>query len=481
MNKVKIEKVTPSVVWVLLIIFLSICSFFVVHNAQWLIGDDAIVIRHTGFGHYFKPSDTIQPEIGRFFPFAYLQYNILPLFSNGNITATAVYIYQMIIMVLFALIGFLLILDILKERTSFWKYSIAFLIAVFLVGRHYSDFVNCFSSVWFGNFINIISITFLYLFHTRKNVVYAVLSFLSLTYSNYCLEVHFVVPLVIGAGALILMWAKLSKKEKLFYSSLILSSLIFLLIYYFKIFLHTTSAYDGSHGEDVALFENAIGILYAQKFIWLIILVALIRILVIIKNKKGFNIYDILILAAAGHCAGGFILKLNWVLYYNRAIIIALPSVIYFLNVWLKPKYLCTIALCFAIFYGIKIPKAISVSQTNRTNAFNFVHSLVSCVKSDGRQLVFYCPEDETKDFNGVLRDWIYSSLQIYIAYELNQEDLHIRRISSIDTVDNNCFVISSYYNNMITAEGNKVFDDDFIPIIKGNWSVYKKKELCQP
>lgn len=484
MNKSTVEKYAPYITWAFLVLFLSICSYFIVHNAQWLIGDDAIVIRHTGFGHFFRPSDTIQPEIGRFFPFAYLQYNVLPLLTNGNISATSVYIYQMIIMVLFAVIGFYLVLDIIKERPSVWKYPIAFLITVFLIGRHYGNYVNCFSTSWFGSFINIISVAFIYLFHTRKNISYAVLSFIAFTYSNYCSEVNFVVPFVIGAGAIFLMWAKISRKEKFFYSSLILSSVVFLLIYYFKVYIHITSAYDSSHGAEVTLLGNAIRMLYAQKFIWLIIFVALIRLVNIIKSKKGINFYDILILAAAGHCVGGFILKLNWVLYYNRAIIIALPSVIYYLNLWLKPKYLLAITLCFAAFYGIKIPKVITTSQKNRIEAYNFVRQITHRVKSDGQEVIFYYPEDETKDFNGVLRDWIYSSLQTYLAYELGQEDLHIKRIDSINGIDDNSIVVSSEYNNLITTEGDKVFYDNFVPIIKEktrNLVVYKKKELCQP
>lgn len=385
-------------------------------------------------------------------------------------------------MVLFAIVGFYLTLDILKKRPSYWKYSIAFLVTVFLVGRHYSDYVNCFSTSWFGSFINVISIAFLYLFHTRRSIAFAILSFIAFTYSNYCSEVNFVVPLVIGAGALIFLWAKISRKEKIFYFSLILSSIVFLLIYYFKVYIHITSAYDGSHGSGVTLLGNAIRMLYAQKFIWLIILVALIRLVNILKSKKGINFYDILILAAAGHCVGGFILKLNWVLYYNRAIIIALPSVIYYLDLWLKPKYLFAITLCFAIFYGIKIPKAITTSQKNRIETYNFVNQITHRVKSDGQEVIFYYPEDETKDFNGVLRDWIYSSLQTYLAYELGQEDLHIKRIDSINGIDDNSIVVSSEYNNLITTEGDKVFYDNFVQIIKEkaiNFVVYKKKESC--
>lgn len=486
MNKSTVEKVVPYIAWAFLILFLSICSYFVVHNAQWLIGDDAIVIRHTGFGHFFKPSDTIQPEIGRFFPFTYLQYNVLPLIINGNISATSVYIYQMIIMVLFAVIGFFLVLDILKERPSVWKYTIAFLITVFLVGRHYSDYVNCLSTSWFGSFVNILSVAFLYLYHKKGNLIYAVLAFIAFTYSSYCSEVNFVVPLTIGAGALALLWRRLSVKSKTFYSSLILSSVVFLVIYYFKVYIHTTSAYDGSHGTEVTFLGNTFHILLAQKFIWLIILVAIGRIYEIIRFKKEFTIYDVLILAAAGHCVGGFILKLNWVLYYNRAIIIALPSVIYFLNVWLKPKYLFAVALCFAAFYGIKIPKTITTSQRNRTDAYIFVKQLINCKKSDNQDIVFYYPQDETEDFNNELRDWIYSSLQTYIAYELNQEDFYIERISSLNDIetDNNYVIVTSSYNDLISETGNSEFTKGFIPLFNTrteDFVVYQTAEQCPP
>lgn len=453
--------------WSALAIFLFVCSYFVVYNAQWLIGDDAIVIKHIGFGHYFKTSDTVQPEIGRFFPFTYLMYNVLPLFTIGNISATTVYSYQALILILFAIIGFLLTLGILKERPAFWRYSIAFLVTVFLVGRHYSEYINCFSTSWFGSFVNIVSVAFLYLYHKKGVIIYAVLAFIAFTYCSYCSEVNFVVPLTIGVGALALLWRRLSMKSKFFYGSLILSSVLFLAIYYFKVYVHTTSAYDGSHGAEVTFLGNAFHILLAQKFIWLIIFVALCRIYEIAKYKKEFTIYDIMILAAAGHCVGGFILKLNWILYYNRAIIIALPSVIYYLNIWLKPHYLCAVSLCFAAFYGIKIPKAITTSQENRTDAYCFVKQLIDCNETQNKDIIFYYPEDETDDFNSVLRDWIYSSLQTYIAYELNQEDLYIERISSLSDIDTyeNCIIVTSSYNDQLTSSGNAVLDEKYIPI----------------
>ena len=78
--------------WIIWLVATMILSYFIVHNAQWLIGDDAIIIKKTGSGQAFSIFDTINPEAGRFYPLAYYAYNILLLFNKGQISVEQHYI-----------------------------------------------------------------------------------------------------------------------------------------------------------------------------------------------------------------------------------------------------------------------------------------------------------------------------------------------------------------------------------------------------
>ena len=73
--------------WMFWLIIVGICTFFIIFNAHWLIGDDAIVIRHTGMGKVFAPNDplTFNKAGGRFFPFSYLAYETVSIVSDNLI------------------------------------------------------------------------------------------------------------------------------------------------------------------------------------------------------------------------------------------------------------------------------------------------------------------------------------------------------------------------------------------------------------
>ena len=61
-----INIVQNNLSWIIWAIATFILPWFIVENAQWLIGDDAIIIKKTGSGIPFSIFDTIKPESGRF-------------------------------------------------------------------------------------------------------------------------------------------------------------------------------------------------------------------------------------------------------------------------------------------------------------------------------------------------------------------------------------------------------------------------------
>ena len=85
-------------------ILTGILAFLIIYNAGWIIGDDAIVIRHTGWGHFFNPADTVTPSAGRFYPLAYVIYNILPIFQLYSVNAH--FALHTLVFILFSAVSF---------------------------------------------------------------------------------------------------------------------------------------------------------------------------------------------------------------------------------------------------------------------------------------------------------------------------------------------------------------------------------------
>jgi hypothetical protein len=117
--------------WCVLFAFIAICAYYAVLNAAWLIGDDAMVIKHTGIGKLFYPSEYIWPESGRFFPFAYLMYNILPIFFDGWISPQIIYSFHSICFSVGMLLCMFLLIRVQNDNHDMWKYAIALLGTVF--------------------------------------------------------------------------------------------------------------------------------------------------------------------------------------------------------------------------------------------------------------------------------------------------------------------------------------------------------------
>ncbi|MBR4250273.1 MAG: hypothetical protein IKQ24_08980 [Verrucomicrobia bacterium] len=290
------EKIIKYGSWALMALITIVCAFFIVHDAQWIIGDDAIVMTYSGWGHWFPMSYTIWPESGRFFPMNYQMYNFYAPFFEGQMSAQAMYIFHAIIFALSVGLCFYLIQDILKKREAIWRYGITILATVFFTGRNYVSFMNCFSTAWFGTFLTVALLLFTYLFYTRKQWWYGVVAFLIVVWITYTGENAFVAPLAWGTCGLLLLWKKSTKAERWFHIVLVADAIVFLLVYFFFIYLKTTKAYDGAHGSEVMLFGNMKNILIAQKFLWIAAAVLCVRVWDVLKNKAEITFYDLFLL-----------------------------------------------------------------------------------------------------------------------------------------------------------------------------------------
>ena len=450
--------------WTLWTVIVTVCVYYIIHNAQWLIGDDAIVIRHTGFGKAFLLSDTINPSAGRFYPFSYLAYNALLLLRSDHISAKAHYVLQAVFFIIFAASMTILLLKMLESQKPMLKYILAFLAFTIFVGRVYSQYTECFATSWCSYSVLAVFMLFLFLFYNKQKWIYGITALLCINYYCYCSENAFVLPLSMGTCALLFQRNTLSSKEKAFNWCLVGSALLFLVLYAILILPHMESAYDSAHGESVGLFENAIKMFWAQKLLVIGLVLGIVRLVDIVWNKKDYTCYDNLLLTAASCCCGNFILRLNWTLYYNGAALLVLIAILYFSVIYLKEKWTLVLFVFLAAFYGRKIPSSIQKNQQRREFTYREMASLSNKI-DDADAVYWYVPDAVDYSFELVLRDWKYESLCVYLGWLRYDSDFSIMQMKDFRVEENTLWLMPSenkvlFPDNMKLAEkGRLVFD----------------------
>ena len=431
--------------WTIWTALVAVCVYYIVRNAQWFIGDDAIVIRHTGFGRAFLPNDplTFNRSLGRFFPFSYLAYDILLLFNDGYIGPQVHYVLHAVFFVVFVIAVTILLLRMLNNQKVQFRFFLAFLAVAVFVGRVYTMYPECFSTIWCGYTIFAMFLLFMFLFYEEGKWIYGVIALLCINYLCYCGESCFVLPLSMGVCALLFQRKTLSPQARTFNLLLIGSALLFLALYAILILPYTETAYDGGHGSTVGVFENAIKMLWAQKLLVLALVLFVVRVVDIVKNKKDYTFYDNLLLTAAACCLGNFILRLNWTLYYNTAAMLTIPSILYFSLYYLKGKWTMGLFVLLALFYGRKIPNTIQQNQHRRIETYEGITFLSNSI-DEGVAVVWYEPEVDEYSYDLVLRTWRYNAINTYLGWWRHEPEFSLDRATECNPIENSIWLSST-------------------------------------
>lgn len=405
------------------IVFMAICMFYAVYNAYWLPGDDAIVMNSLGWAKPIVPPQ-VPFELGRFFPLSYSLFDALLLFPHGEQFAPQViFVWQSIFMLLYAFIIFIFSLQIMQKFEDKWRYPIALLATIFAVSRIYSEMITCYTGVWIVFTLLPVFLWGMWKFIETEKWNWGVLSLLILNYILYCYETVFTIPLTIGLFALIFSYKSLSKSKKIYYSILVCSAVLFLLLYVILVIPRIENAYDGSHGSNDSLLGNALHIFLAQKTMWVVLLFLIFRAYEWKKNKQSLSFFDYLLLASCAYCCGAAVLKLNFIYYYNAAVIVAIPALVYFAIKYLRPLGTIILFSAFAVFYGAKLPAMILSNQEGRSAYRQHIENLAIIVQQ-GEKLYWYCPQNKgMPDFDFDKRAWKVGYTQSGIAWSLKQFD----------------------------------------------------------
>lgn len=424
--------IIKTLFWSIIVFLVCGCSYYILHNATWLLGDDCQTLIYTGwdkpiFGFF------VSPTVGRFFPLDYTIYDVLCLFYDGQIPASAHYFIHVICFFLFIGAFIWLSLHILKDLIPVWKYSITLCIVILIIGRTFSNFAQLWTGIWtiftFLPVFILCSIKFL-----ETNIwSYGIVALLAINYILYYYETMFLIPITIGGVLLLFGYfgrQKYSKSEKIFFWSLIISGCLFLSLYGLLVLPQVEHFY--SHHNDSSKLVNGLKMLYAQKILWLVIAFFVLRLTQLCRRSITVNFYDSLLIGALVFYLGSAYLGLNYTLYYTPATIIAIPAILVFALQYFDKKWTLILFVVLALFYGRKLPKDIVANQNGRISTYENVQTLITEIGEE--RLFFYEPDNPSMEsWELDIRSCRKFYLQTVTAWHMHNRDFSSERKENFD------------------------------------------------
>lgn len=451
-----LQKVGAIVFWSLLALFVGILGYFMVHNAWWLGGDEAIVISHTGMGKPFLPTGfpDAASQFGRLYPFAYNLYDVLLLFGGGYHSPQAHYALQAVALAIFAIAFACIGLHILKQQPTIWKYSITFCFVAICVFRVYTEFTTCYTGAWIiFMFLPIFMYSAIRFWETKK-WGHGIVALLTINYICYCYENICVIPIALGTCSLLFYYKKLDRNQKIFSWLIVASGVLFLILYAAIVLPQATNFY--GHHSDESLLNNAMKIFVAQKIYWLAVVAIICRVVQIVRCKSEYSLYDSLLLTSFAYFAGTALLKLDFTYYYNIGSLMALTVILYYCKEYIPSKWVAPVLmLALALFYGRKIPTNIQKNQSGRISVREGVTWLAE--QSDSTSIYWYSPEyEDPMHFLVDLRRCHKYSLETMMQWYLRNNNVHVIDRTEFDPTSKGIW--------LFPGENDQLFPDSCIP-----------------
>lgn len=421
-----INKLGKGALWTLLVSVVGVYAFYILYNAEWLIGDDAFMLRRTAFGIPFPFSESILPETGFFRPFDYLHENIVLLFHSGMHNAFEHYIINAVSFIL-CMSAFFGVLWMTEKPKDVLDYAIVVFGVIALASRLIGVYINIFGPIFGVYTYHALAIFFLCVFLAKEKTWAMVLSLLCWTYSMLIYENVCMVIGCMGLFPLLFAYKRMTKKQIIYNFTLIGLAIAFIIAYLIIIYFPSRgmSFYDPAHNTGIGLLENAWIMLKGQKFIWVAAAIWLWRQIQILRKQTIYHIlYDTLLWAAGGVVIGAVALRLNWTMYYYDAIILSLPAVVYFL-LESHEKYGEYVALglvaLFAVWHSVNVPYKIKKNQKDRVETAYHMQLIADKVVAGWS--VVWCDGEENEDYaDEIMKVFRKEVTRNYIQYLLKNQ-----------------------------------------------------------
>lgn len=416
-----------------LVFVIYILTYFIIHNANWLFSDDVVFLQTTAIGKYYSATTWIG-WMGRFAPTLHWVFNMLIIIPGGE-SATAHYSLVAFGFLSLSITSYYLYNNIVYSVSKNLKYNawLVSLCVIFLLVRIYSVFLELFYA---ENIITVLIAVFIFLylkFHKNNKWVYGILALNSVIYMTYCKEPISGSFLVLALANLIFNSRGLTKKQKVFHYLLLINFVVFILLYYFLAYKTNIQFY----GDNFPYkgIDSYIRVFRSHKLFLLVFPLSTIRLIsLIFKKDKQLLLLDSLLFAGVSYALLMLVLELNYTQYYFPAVVMCLPSLVYWFTKIVNVRNMTLLMSISALYCSLLTMNHIKENQKERINTYPRLESIANLV-SQGYSLVFFRPVlSEDNKFDYMMRDYRIGILKDYLKYIMKRPDnIEIRTIETIE------------------------------------------------
>lgn len=441
----------------------SVLAFFIIYNPYFLLGDNSQFFNTSAIGKYF-PASTYINWMGRFCPLQVWDFNILLLFKGGE-SALAHYILIAVYFLLLSFFSFVFYTKLINSinTVSRYKYWLIVSVVIFILTRFYSVFLDLFFGERFAIVLLSIFLYFYYKLTESDNWIYALIAFLSVLYVTYSKEPTFLAILILSLTNLLFNYKGISIKKKFFYFALIVNSVIYISLYYFIVYKGTPFFYNQINPE-IETKQLLLKVFRMHKILIIAFLLAFVRLyFVVLKSDKSHLFHDSTLFAGISYATVILALKLSYVQYFFPAVILSLPSIIYWSTKIFNIKIMSLIMLMGAVYCSFSAANHIRANQTARINTHSNIN-LISESMSDGYSVSSYSPslkQFSNGEYKETSRNFRIGSVEAYLQYFNKFPDFKIINIDSSTSKEYLQKTILLYPpENDVSNDMKKIFDE---------------------
>ncbi len=411
----------------------SLAVFFILHNANWVNGDELEWIRSTAIGIIEPMSQHVGK--GRFIPLCHYDSNLTLLLPYGY---TALVHYLLVALIF--LLTSIAYVKLLRGYTSNLNGVLLLVAYSFLVYETY----NVYLTIIYSEKVVLLGLAlFMFLFnklHEKTSLIYLMLLCIVVLYITYAKEPVFGIFLVFSLVNLLFRRRKTNAMEKMFGYFCLLNAVVYMLLYYYIVFLHSDSFYNQGRVQ-LTYIQNVAESAKHQPFLIAIFGFLVYRIYAILKNRE-ISVLDSFLLMSVAYSIAYFILKLNDGYYFTPAVILALPSMCKTFNNLLqheKIKYVLYVFLCLLLYKSVKnIVVMGEATSYNRTYYPEYFQNLARIAEKNR----IYVVTDSVK-MSDLHYSYKVTNDEYFIGYWMNPRisNYKFMYVTSVDSVPSGSYV----------------------------------------
>lgn len=406
--------------WIFLV---GISCYIILEDANWILGDDLQFLSPIMHGYYI--SSPIFPNLGRFFPLSFQEFNILRFFSlNDPFWYYCISCLEFVVTVLFFTL-------FLKELSNKYKNNISYFLCVFFFALFIlsKSVLFVYMDVIFPERNVLLCLSLFMFFYWRgiyrESLFCVCIAAFFAVMSFYYKEPVFGLFLVFCVCPFVFDYKNVSKYHKIFTLIIFINIILYLFLYYHLVYQYLVKAY--SEGRVAATyFENFYIVLKRNRFFIAVFLFACFRFFrIVIFHEKKYLVTDSLLFSSIAYFFAFIILKLNAMYYFVPVYILALPSFFTFVNSLRNKIVILLICSLFAgnCYSFSSFKREINSVHVARVTDMKQIDFLSEKVKA-GYEIFYLQVKNNNPEnaFDNVLMNYWHYVLGFFLDYHLGYE-----------------------------------------------------------